>query len=317
MDFFDKTGKVAIGSRLRLFTEMITKDASLIYKLYGVDIKPKWFPVFFVLSQGEFKTVTGIAKVIGHSHPSVSNIVKEMKSKGLVKELKDNTDKRRCVIALSEKGRLISDILEEQCMDVATAIEKLSEEARNDLWRAIEEWEYLLSKKSLFQRVKEEKRLREGKDISIVPYSSCYQPIFKALNEEWITSHWQMEEADYRVLNHPQECILDRGGYIFVALYKHEPVGVCALCKSENSVYDYELAKYAVSPKVQGKGIGFLLGKTVIDKAIEMGAKKIFLESNTLLRAALHIYRKLGFKELNEYRPAYVRGDIQMELVLD
>lgn len=50
MDFFDKTGKMAIGSRLRILTDRITTDAASIYQLYGVDIKPKWFPVLYALS---------------------------------------------------------------------------------------------------------------------------------------------------------------------------------------------------------------------------------------------------------------------------
>ena len=86
MDFFNQTGKLAIGSRLRMLTDKITVDAAAIYKMFGVDLKPKWFPVFFVLSRGEAKTITSIAKEIGHSHPSVSNIIKEMVAKGLVKK---------------------------------------------------------------------------------------------------------------------------------------------------------------------------------------------------------------------------------------
>lgn len=72
-----------------MLTDKITVDAAAIYKMFGVDLKPKWFPVFFVLSRGEAKTITSIAKEIGHSHPSVSNIIKEMVAKGLVKETKD------------------------------------------------------------------------------------------------------------------------------------------------------------------------------------------------------------------------------------
>lgn len=316
MDFFDKTGKMAIGSRLRMLTDKITDDSSLIYQLYGVDIKAKWFPVFYVLMNGEAKTITAISKEIGHSHPSVSNIVKEMAQKGIVREKKDKADGRRNVITLSSKGKKMSGILTEQCIDVEMAIEEISSLTRNDLWRAIEEWEYLLSEKSIYQRVKEAKRIRERKDIKIIPYEPRFKSAFRALNEEWITSHWKMEEPDYKALDHPQEYILDKGGYIFVALYKDEPVGVCALCKMEDERYDYELAKLAVSPNVQGKGIGVLLCEAVVEKAKELGSKKIFLESNTLLRPAINLYRKLGFKELAEYHPTYERGDIQMELII-
>lgn len=316
MEFFNRTGKLAIGSRLRMLTDKITVDAALIYKMFGVDLKPKWFPVFFVLSNGEAMTITSIAKEIGHSHPSVSNIIKEMVAKGLVKETKDKADGRRNVVMLSAKGKKISESFTEQCVDVTAAIERITRQTRNDLWEAIEEWENLLSEKSLLQRVKEEKKARNAKDIKIVPYEPCYQSAFKTLTEEWINAHWQMEEADKKAVEHPQEYIIDRGGAIFVALYKEQPVGVCALYKLNGSTYDYELAKLAVSPKVHGKGLGEQLCETVINKAIEQGGKKIFLESNTLLKPAIHLYRKLGFKELAEYHPAYARGNIQMELIV-
>lgn len=317
MNFFDQTGKKAIGSRLRMLTDKITVDAISIYKMFGIDLKPKWFPVFFILSQGEAKGITSIAKEIGHSHPSVSNIVKEMQAKGLVKEILDKTDKRKNLITLSAKGKHMSEILTESLIDVTTAIDDISKETRNDLWKAIGEWEYLLSEKSLLQRVKEAKKARENKDIRIIPYESIYQPMFKILNENWITSHWQLEAHDLEILDYPQENILDKGGYIFVATYKNEPVGVCTLCKMDDSMYDYELAKLAVAPSCHGKGVGQLLCEAVINKAKVLGATKIFLESNTILKPAISLYRKLGFKELAEYHPAYARGDIQMELLLE
>lgn len=316
MDFFNQTGKLAIGSRLRLLTDNITADAAAIYDMFGVNLKPKWFPVFFILSSGEEKTITAIAKEIGHSHPSVSNIVKEMAAGGLVKETRDPSDGRRNVVTLSTKGKKISGSFTEQCVDVTSAIERITRETRNNLWEAIEEWENLLAEKSLLQRVKEEKRAREKKDLTVIPYESRYQHAFKALNEEWITAQWTMEEPDYKALDHPREYILNRGGHIFIALYKNEPVGVCALCKKDDPVYEYELAKLAVNPGAQGKGIGMLLCQAVIAKARELGVKKIFLESNTLLQPAIRLYRKLGFKEISGCRPAYKRVDIQMELTV-
>lgn len=317
MNFFDQTGKMAIGSRLRMLTDKITVEAASIYKMFGVDLKPKWFPVFFILSQGEAKAITSIAKEIGHSHPSVSNIVKEMQAKGLVREIVDKADKRRNLIVLSAKGKRMSDILTESLIDVTTAIDEISKDTRNDLWKAIGEWEELLSEKSLLQRVKEAKKARESKDIRIIPYDANYQPIFKSLNENWITSYWQLEAHDLEVLDYPQENVIDKGGFIFIATYKDEPIGVCALCKMNDSIYDYELAKLAVAPSSHGKGIGQLLCEAVIDQAKELGATRIFIESNTLLKPAISLYRKLGFKELKEYHPSYARGDIQMELVVE
>ena len=66
MEFFNKTGKMALGSRLRLLTAKVTEDAEQIYSLYGVSLVPKWFPVFFLLSEEGEKTITEISEEIGH-----------------------------------------------------------------------------------------------------------------------------------------------------------------------------------------------------------------------------------------------------------
>ncbi|MCD7935707.1 MAG: helix-turn-helix domain-containing GNAT family N-acetyltransferase, partial [Tannerellaceae bacterium] len=285
--------------------------------LYGVELKPKWFPVFFVLSGGEPKTITVIAKEIGHSHPSVSNIIKEMSANGFIKEQKDHTDGRRNRVGLSSKGKKVAKEMINQYEDVTAAIDKISSQTQHDLWKAIEEWEYLLTEKSIFKRVEDEKKARESKKVQIIPYEPGYQQTFRSLNEEWIKSYFEMEEADYKALENPQEYILDKGGYIFIALYNNEPVGVCALFKMNDGHYDFELAKMAVSPKAQGKSIGFLLGQAAINKVTELGASKVYLESNTILKPAICLYQKLGFQKVAGHTTPYKRCNIQMELLIN
>ena len=73
------------------------------------------------------------------------------------------------------------------------------------------------------------------------------------------------------------------------------------------------MAKMAVSPRHQGKHIGYLLGKTVLDYARQNGITKIFLEGNTHLEASIALYRKLGFAEIPLKDNAYDRCDILME----
>lgn len=314
MDFFERTGKTAVGTKLRMLTDRITADAAEIYRLYGAEIKPKWFPVLFALSDGEPRTITGISREIGQTHPSVSNIVKEMMAGKLIREITDKRDKRRTVIALSQRGKRLCTLLPEICNDVAEAIDEISQAARNDLWEAIREWDEQLTAKSLFQRVKDVRRARMAKNIEIVLYEPRFHEAFCALNKEWITKYFEVEDADLHALEHPQEYIIDKGGYIFVGCYQGEPVGVCALLKTDNPEYDYELAKLAVSPKAQGLGMGVMLCEAVVEKARQLGARNIFLESNTRLHPAIHIYRKVGFHELPKRPSAYKRANIWMEL---
>lgn len=164
IDFFQEAGKVAIGSRLRMLVDKITENSVDIYKLYGVDFKLKWFPVFFVLTDNEPKTVTAIASIIGQTHPSVSYVIKEMLIAGVIDELKDDPDKRRNIVRLTPKGQQMAEVLKDHYMDVNAAIDNITKQAENDLWEAIEEWENLLSEKSLLQRIEEEKKKRECKN---------------------------------------------------------------------------------------------------------------------------------------------------------
>lgn len=313
MDFYTKTGKMALGSRLRRLSDQVTEQAAGIYELYQVDLQPKWFPVFYSLSNGEEKSITDIAKEIGHTHPSVSQIVRELVNKGYVIE-KKGEDARKNFVLLSPAGQEIREKMQAQLDDVTTAIEKAMSETHHDLWRAIGEWEFLLEQKSLLRRVQEEKKKRESNQVQIVDYTPELQPAFRSLNEEWITKYFKMEESDYKALDHPKEYILDKGGHIYIALYKNEPVGACAIIPMEDG--GYELAKMAVSPKAQGLGIGFLIGQACIEKARSLGARRVYLESNTTLKPAINLYHKLGFRKVAGPPSPYERCNIQMELLL-
>jgi len=315
-NFFNNIGKLAIGSRLRMLTAKITEDAKKIYEVYDIELEPKWFPVFYILSDKGEKTITEVATEIGHSQPSVSKIIREMSRKGLVLEKKDARDGRRNVLQLSKKGIRLTEKIKHQYTDVNKAIESISTQTENDLWKAIEEWEFLLEQKSLLQRVNGIRKERESKMVKIVPYHTKYRKAFIELNKEWISKYFKMEDSDKKILNNPEEYILDPGGCILVALYNDEPVGVCALIKMNDPEFDFELAKMAVSPKVQGKNIGWLLGKSIVEKALQMKASVIYLESNTILKPAINLYHKLGFHKISGRSTPYQRCNIQMALTL-
>lgn len=316
-EFYTRTGKLALGSRLRMLSSLFTEEAEKIYTQNHIPLKPNWFPVFYMLSQDEEKTITEIAVAIGHSQPSISRIIREMTAKGLVVEKKKTGDKRQTRVALSSRGKALIPLITDQCTDVDNAVGELAREAVHNLWKAIEEWEFLLEQKSLSRRVLEQKRQRERAHIRIVDYAPQYQSAFRSLNEAWISRYFELEAADKRALMHPDKYILDKGGHILVALYRNVPVGVCALIKMNDPEYDYELAKMAVAPEAQGKNIGKLLAEAVIDKAREQGATRLYLESNTRLKPAIHLYYQLGFKKIANRPSPYKRANIQMELELN
>lgn len=159
--------------------------------------------------------------------------------------------------------------------------------------------------------------LTDTKHFQVVQYEPRFSTAFRDLNEQWISRYFRMEKADYDALDDPEDYIIKKGGHILIAVYKNEPVGVCALIKMQDDKYDFELAKMAVCPSVQGEGIGYLIGTACINFAKTLNAKWLYLESNTILEPAINLYRKLGFKEVTGRQTPYERCNIQMELKID
>lgn len=153
-------------------------------------------------------------------------------------------------------------------------------------------------------------------NIQIRHWDKAYEEAYVRLNKEWIERYFCLEPSDLHLLGHPQEHIIDTGGEIFFALLDGEAVGCCALvCHPDTK--RYELAKMAVSPAHQGKGIGYLLGQALMAYAREQGVDKLFLEANTRLEASIRLYHRLGFKAVEMPHPAYQRCNLYMEAELE
>ena len=258
--------------------------------------------------------ITELAEDIGQTHPAVSQVVRSMIKAGIVSSEKCLTDARINRVALTSAGKLIAAKLAPQCEDVNTAVEDIFSSTGSNLWSELDAIERELEEKDLYQRVIHARKEREYGNIEIVPYRPKYKKPFKDLNVAWIEKHWEMENSDYKALEKPTENIINKGGYIAIALHQHRAVGTCALMKMSNG--SFELAKMAVADEVKGMGIGFLLGQHVIAKAKELEAGTVYLESNTLLSPAINLYRKLGFQRVSGNDSPYNRCNIQMELHL-
>ena len=141
---------------------------------------------------------------------------------------------------------------------------------------------------------------------------------FRALNEEWIRRYFKLETKDEAAFADPRTTILAKGGQILIAVIDGEKVGCCALLRIGEG--EFEVAKMAVSPAHQGKGIGRCLLSAAIEEARSTRASRLYLETNHTLTAAIRLYESLGFRHLDasEIKPSpYARTDVYMELGLD
>lgn len=150
--------------------------------------------------------------------------------------------------------------------------------------------------------------------IKIIPFKQAYAARFRDLSVVWLEKFFYVEPHDVMLLDNCQESIIEKGGYIFFAEHDKALVGCFALVQLRDKVF--ELGKMAVDPKFQGLKIGQQLLVFAIDMAKKNDWDKIIIYSSTKLDAALYIYRKYGFREVElEKENPYQRSDIKMELV--
>lgn len=151
--------------------------------------------------------------------------------------------------------------------------------------------------------------------VKIVSFKDKYSNYFYELNYDWLNEYFFVEEYDEKVLKNCKKEIIDKGGFIFFAIYNLEIVGTMALIPREEGVY--ELNKMAVRKDLRGKGIGHQLINFIIHYAKENNYKSLILYSNSVLKNSIHLYNKFGFKKINsEENTPYKRSDIKMELIL-
>lgn len=315
VDVFDQLRELAVASRMRRLSDRIMADGGRIYSSRRLDFEPRWFPLFFLLSRRSPVPVGEAAETLGVTQPAVTATYKEMAKRGLVELMRDAGDKRRRLLALSEKGEALRTELEPLWNDIHESVCEIVREVGYDVVEVLERFERALSARSLFSRAQDRYFERAGDAVEFVEALPDGHEHFARLNYEWLEKYFTVEEPDRAVLSDPKGYILDRGGRIFFAVYGGEVVGTCALIKIEEGVY--ELAKMAVTDRVQGRGLGSRLLAHALREARRMDAHRVTLETSSRLLPALRIYEKAGFKRSPEGPGStYARADVAMHLDL-
>jgi len=92
-------------------------------------------------------------------------------------------------------------------------------------------------------------------------------------------------------------------------------VGCCALLAMRP--VEFEVAKMAVAESSRRSGVGRRLLAQVIEAARASGARRLYLETNQKLTAAIRLYESMGFQHIPPERVTpspYVRANVYMEL---
>lgn len=104
-------------------------------------------------------------------------------------------------------------------------------------------------------------------------------------------------------------------GRLLIAEYDDQLAACVALHKLDADIC--EMKRLYLRPQFRGKGLGRILANRIIADARQIGYRRMRLDTvEPVMKDAVAMYRKLGFKEIPAYRPNPNPGTLYMELLL-
>lgn len=149
--------------------------------------------------------------------------------------------------------------------------------------------------------------------MKIIEFNEKYRQDFIDFNTDWIISNFGFLEKHDRETFEKIDEEMDNGAMIYFAVEKETALACCMTMPMDGETW--EICKLGSNKNVPHKGAGSAVFEAAMKWAINHGAKRLFILSNSKLKPAIHIYKKYGFKEIKLDNYEYIRGDIAFEYI--
>jgi DNA-binding MarR family transcriptional regulator/GNAT superfamily N-acetyltransferase len=295
MKAFHKLGYLAGASYFRRISEKLYVAADQVYADHAVEFRASWFAVYYVIAANEKpKSVVEISTIVGFSHITVKNILRELEDRGLVVLKENPKDRRAKLISLSAKGRtLLSSLL-----PLWTSFEKVIRStlitAHPDTLHFLQMIDQELHQYPLNERFKTQP---PHANLLIVDYNASLKGEFYRLAGNWLLGmhNGKLEREDVYNLNNPAEAYLANGGFLFFAILNKKVIGCVALKRLSKKAF--ELENLFVADEARSLGVATKLIQRCVTRCRENDSTSLYLQTTNALKAAHKLYFKLGFSD--------------------
>ncbi len=155
MNFYQDLGFLVFGSRLKRLGDTFLNDVNRIYKDHNISFDASWFPVFYILSQKKEISIKEISNSLNVSHSAISQLINNLKQKGLIKSVISKKDARLKAITFTAKGEKLLQKIKPVWNALEKAMAELSEGSIHGkkILKALTGIEAGIKEKNFFDRI--------------------------------------------------------------------------------------------------------------------------------------------------------------------
>jgi DNA-binding MarR family transcriptional regulator/GNAT superfamily N-acetyltransferase len=285
---------MSLVDQVRSFNRFYTREIGLLAEhLLQSTFSLAEARVLYELAQSGEQTAADIIRSLGMDKAHVSRIVARFRNAGLMKSRLDPTHGKHKILSLTAAGKkAFKQLNDGTASQIESLLAPLTAENRQRLAKDMLEIQAILKAKPAATKDVQFRPLRVG-DLGWVTYR---QAVLYQQEYGW---DWTYEGLVGRILGDFAAHFDASREDAWIAELDGQVVGSVFLMKTD----DRNLAKLRllyVDPAARGMGVGSRLVRMCIERARDMGYRKLTLWTNDVLTSACKIYEAAGFASVEE-----------------
>ena len=155
-DWISEMEGLALGSRMRRFSDYLSAEIKAVYQAKGVDFNPRHFPVVSLICahDSELLSIRELAQETGLTHSSISQTVTKLEAINLCTRETDPRDERAIIVRPTPQAL---DFVELELKPIWQAIKEVTNESLPSqtlgFWQSLEEAEEIMHGEPLSRKI--------------------------------------------------------------------------------------------------------------------------------------------------------------------